>query len=195
MSLLESVRNNEKIDLHLCDAIDEIIVGDKTTSNRRTTTSSSRALDEFLKVLQGNTSIESIHLEKDFMGDLRHDCREKLLYALGRVQSLKELTLADALLQVRHISAMIQDAKSLRFLRLQNIVLQGVKSDFDECEEIIHSHDSTITKLEVVDCTAAIASLSLQGLSKDSTGSGRQKLVNNVPFVEDDMITPTRVLA
>ena len=126
MSLLESVRNNEKIDLHLCDAIDEIIVGDKTTSNRRTTTSSSRALDEFLKVLQGNTSIESIHLEKDFMGDLRQEHRERLLYALGRVKSLKELTLAVATPHgMRDDQLMASGDAMLCYSLFQNLIKNG----------------------------------------------------------------------
>lgn len=196
MSLLDSIRNNEILHLHLGDALDEIVfasVGQTTTSGgtlarrRPSSTTSKRIMGEFLRVLERNTSIASIHLEKDFMGDLRHDDRERLLYALGRVQSLKELILADALLQVRYISAMIQDAKSLRYLRLQNLVLQGVQSDFDDGEEIIHGPDCALSDLELVDCVPAIASVSLQGLSKNSTtGSNQQTLAPTnhvqVPF-------------
>ena len=196
MSLLESIRSNDIIHLHLRDSIDDIfVVGDGSDS---TTTSSTRrtrrrsfasAIGEFLVALERNTSIESMHLEKDFMADLRQEYRERLLYALGRVKSLRELTIADSLLQIRHLSLMIQDSKSLRYLCLQNIVLQGVKSDFDECEEIIHGHDCTKTDLELVNCMAAISNLSLQGLSKDKSGGTRRQtaLVTNATFGEGEM--------
>lgn len=187
MNLIESIRNNDIIDLHLCDAMDELCaVGKMTGSSRRSASTS--IFSEFLAALERNTSIESIHLEKDFMGDLRHDCRERLLYALGRIRSLKDLTLADALLQIRHISSLIEDAKSLQYLRLHNIVLQGVQSDFDAAEEIIHGHDCSMTHLEMVDCIAANSSVSSwQGLSKDPSHT-RQKMVTKSSFGEGDMI-------
>ena len=159
MSTLEQIQNNEVVDLHITAAADDVF--DK--------------LNDFLDALEQNTSIESIKLEQDFIGDLRNDARSKLLYSLGQVKNLKEVTLGDGLLQINDVTKMIQNAKSLRALHLRDMVLQGIESDFDACESALYQHGS-MKEFEMVDCSPAISSVSIDKLTKAgqkfTTGGG-----------------------
>lgn len=147
MTILEQIQNNEIVDLHVSAPADEVF--DKVNA--------------LLDALENNTSIESIRFETDFIGDLRNDDRAKLLYSIGQVKSLKEVTLGDGLLQINDVTKMIQSAKSLRSLHLRSMVLQGIESDFDACEAALYQHPC-MKEFEMDDCSPAIESISIEKL-------------------------------
>lgn len=122
-------------------------------------------LNEFFDALAANTSLESVKLTKDFIGDLRHDTRHKLLISLGKVPTLKEVYLGDGLLLVKDINTMVSDAKSLRSLTLENLVLQGVSEHFDAFETTLYGHPS-LKEFEIVECTPASDEASLEKLDR-----------------------------
>jgi len=149
MTLLEQIQNNDIVDIHIYTLADDVF----------------ERISLFFDALESNTSIETIRLEKDFIGDLRNDARSKLLYSIGQVKSLKEITLCDGLLQINDIAKMISNAKNLRALRLKSLILQGIASDFDACESALMQHGS-IKEFEIDNCSAAIEDISLEKLVK-----------------------------
>lgn len=150
MSILEQIQNNGIIDLRLSISADEAF---------------DNSFDDFLTALEENASIETIRFDQDFMGDLRSDSREKLMYALGQVKTLKDVYLAGGLFQIKHISGMINNAKHLQRLHLNGVVLQGVQADFDACEQTIQRH-SSLKEFHIQDCIPAVSTISLDKLSR-----------------------------
>jgi hypothetical protein len=149
MSILEQVKANSIKDLVIAAPAEEA-VGD---------------LHEFFKALQQNKSIGTVRLTDDFIGDLRHDTRHELLEALGQIPTLEEVYLADGLLMISDITAMISNAKTLRALTLKKLVLQGVEEHFSAAEAALFQHPS-LKEFEVVDCTPALKEASLDNLIK-----------------------------
>lgn len=149
--MLQKIKNNEISDLHISACAEDVFDN----------------IHEFFDALENNTSIDTVHLEKDFIGDLRNDARENLLKSLGKTKNLKELTLADGLLQINHLTKMVKSATSLRTLRLNKLVLQGVESDFDACEAALFQHPG-IKRFELEDCCPAIENISIDKLTKAS---------------------------
>ena len=148
MTILEQIQNNDIVDLHISAPADDVF----------------DSIMVFLDALEKNTSIESIKFQEDFIGDLRNDNRAQLLYAMGQVKNLKEVTIADGLLQVNDVTTMIQNATSLRVLRLRSLVLQGVQSDFDGCESSLYQHPC-LKEFEMDGCSPAIAEISIEKLT------------------------------
>jgi Ran GTPase-activating protein (RanGAP) involved in mRNA processing and transport len=149
--MLDQIINNEISDLHLSAFAEDIFEN----------------FHDFVDALASNTSLDTIHLDKDFIGDLRNDSREMLLKSLGKNKNLKELTLEDGLLQIGHVTTMVQAAKSLRTLRMKNLILQGVESDFDACESALYQHPC-IKEFEVIDCSPAVDHVSIEKLTNAS---------------------------
>jgi hypothetical protein len=150
MTILEQIQNNDIVDLHISAPADEVF---------------DHRMGPFYDALEQNTSIQTIHLEQDFIGDLRNDDRAKLLRSIGQVKSLKEVTLGDALMQINDITKMVKSAKSLRTLRLKSMVLQGVEADFDACEATLQHH-GCIKEFEMEDCEPAVEDISMDKLVK-----------------------------
>ena len=149
MSILEQIQNNDIVDIIISAAADDVF----------------DCLNDFLDALEQNSSIQCITLQKDFIGDLRNDDRAKLLYSIGQVKNLKEITLGDGLLQINDVTKMIKNAKSLRALRLRDLVLQGIESDFDACEAALYQH-GCIKEFEMEECSPAISGISVEKLSR-----------------------------
>jgi hypothetical protein len=147
MTLLEQIQANEITNVHVDNAADDVFEN----------------INAFLDAMGQNTSIESVHFEKEFIGDLRNDARTKLLKAIGQIPSIKEIRLGDALLQTVDITEMVTAAQALRALHLKNIVLQGVAEHFDACETALYkSH--TLKEFDLEDCFPAVRGLSLEKL-------------------------------
>lgn len=149
MSILEQIRNNAIVDIIISAAADDVF----------------DRLNDFLDALERNTSIETITLQKDFIGDLRNDDRSKLLFAIGQVKNLTEVTLGDGLLQINDITKMIKNAKSLRALHLRDLILQGIEEEFDACEAALYQH-GCIKEFEMNECSPAIPDISVEKLSR-----------------------------
>jgi Ran GTPase-activating protein (RanGAP) involved in mRNA processing and transport len=146
--MLEKIKSNSLSALHIATYADDVF----------------DEFSDFLEALQNNTSLDTIHLEKDFIGDLRSEARENLLKSLGSMKHLKELTLADGLLQISHVTKMVQSVPSLRTLRLKNLVLQGIESDFDACEAALYQHPG-IKEFEMENCGPALDHISINRLN------------------------------
>ncbi|KAG7361978.1 hypothetical protein IV203_025644 [Nitzschia inconspicua] len=126
---------------------------------------------DLTNALRANTSIEIVHFDEDFLGDLTSDSRFELLVSLGFVSSLKEVHLSTGLLMIKGISEMIKNAKSLRVLTLNDIVLQGTEDDFLACENLLYQHPN-LKQFEMHDCDAAVKEISLENLEK----AGKKKV-------------------
>jgi hypothetical protein len=117
----------------------------------------------FFEALEQNNTIETVRFEGEFIGDLRNNERSKLLKTLGKIPSLQEVHLEHGLLLVIDVTEMLVKAKILRALTMTNIVLQGIKEDFDACEAAIYQHPC-LKEFDVEGCTPAVSGISLQKL-------------------------------
>ncbi len=108
-------------------------------------------------------SIETVKLDKDFVGCLRHDDRSELLKTLGKIPSLKEVHLGDACLLVKDITTILVEAKGLVSFSLTTVVLQGDGACMDACELAVCQHPC-LKQFELIDCSTAIKDLSIDSL-------------------------------
>jgi hypothetical protein len=166
MTLLQQIQGNGITDLRITEGAD--VVFDN--------------LNALFDALEQNTTIEYVRFEHDFLGDLRNDARSKLLKALGKIPTLNELYLADALLQVSDITDLIVEVKGLRVLSLKKIVLQGVSKEFDACEAALFQHGS-LKEFDIEECTPAV-----QGISVEKLYNAGKKYVGNAGSIK--VITP-----
>jgi hypothetical protein len=147
MGILEDIKGNTVTELTLSVPVDEV----------------TEDIHDLFKALGANRSIESVHLNEDFIGDLRSNTRTELLTALASLPTLKEVHLADGLLMVQGVGEMVVKAKSLRVLSLKNIVLQGEEDNFKACERALYQHPN-LKEFEMIDCDAALKDVKLDGL-------------------------------
>jgi hypothetical protein len=147
MSILEKIQANEITNLRISDADDDLLDNSH----------------KLIEALKNNTSIVSVRFDADFLGCLRNDARSKLAKAIGKIPSLQEVHLEDALLMVMDIADMLEQAKSLRVLKLNNLVLQGVSEHFDACETALYQH-GCLKEFAMDDCIPAMKEISLEKL-------------------------------
>jgi Ran GTPase-activating protein (RanGAP) involved in mRNA processing and transport len=157
MTILPQIQGNGITDLRITEGAD--VVFDN--------------MNALFEALEQNTTIETVHFEQDFLGDLRHDARSKLLKALGKIPTLNEVRFADALLQVSDIADLIVKVKGLRTLTLKNMVLQGISEHFDACEAALYQHGS-LKEFDIEECTPAVRGISLEKLCN----AGKKYAVN-----------------
>ncbi|CAJ1902023.1 unnamed protein product [Cylindrotheca closterium] len=152
MSVLEQIKSNTISELNLSQDADEI--------TERTS--------EIVDALRSNKSIVSVRFEGEFLGAMRNDSRLEVVEAIGAIPTLQLVYLADTLLVVSGIANMLCKATGLRELSINNIVLQGIGSDFSFFEATLASHNSLkIFKMEK--CRPAVAEISLDGLTTSTT--------------------------
>jgi hypothetical protein len=149
MSLLAQIQANEIINLRVSDTDDELLDN----------------VHKFIAAVEQNHTLESMHFEKDFLGCLRNDARSELLQSLGQVSSLQQVHLADACLLVSDIALLLMQAKSLRVLKMNKLVLQGVEKDFDAFEMALLQH-GCLKEFEMELCIAAVKTITLDKLEQ-----------------------------
>jgi hypothetical protein len=147
MSILENIQANDMTNLYISDVDDELF----------------DFCHRLIEALETNTSITSVRFDADFLGCLRSDARSKLVEAIGKIPLLQEVHLEDALLTVIAITNMILQAKSLRVLTLNNVVLQGLSEHFDACATALYQH-VCLKEFGVEDCIPAVKDISLEKL-------------------------------
>ena len=138
MNIIEEIRANEVVNLHLTADPDEYF-GD---------------ISEMIAALKDNTSIESIQFDKDFIGCVFGRERGELLDQVAKLPNLKEVFLGDAGLMVEFIVSLLKNAKSLRKITLHRLVMQGTQKDFDGLEAALYQHGS-LKDFEMEDCVAS----------------------------------------
>jgi hypothetical protein len=102
MTTLNQIRTNEITDLNLCNLPEDIFDD----------------LTELYAALDQNTTIETVRLDKDFIGYLCNETRSQVLEVIGKLPLLREVHIGDALLMVDGITKMIVQAKNLKCLTL-----------------------------------------------------------------------------
>ena len=147
MSVLEQIKNNAISDLHLEAGADDVFDN----------------INDFFDALPENSSLETIKLENDFIGDLRNTERTQLLEALAKVRNLQELYLADGLFMVNDLTKFAMSHKRIRKLTLKDILFQGVEEHFNACELALYGHGS-LKEFKMEDCTSAVDGISLEKL-------------------------------
>jgi hypothetical protein len=149
MSLLAQIQANEIINLRVSDTDDELLDN----------------AHKFIAALKQNHTLESIHFENEFLGCIRNDARSELLRSLGQVTSLQQVHMAGACVLVSDIALLLMQAKSLRVLKMNKLVLQGVADDFNACEMALFQH-GCMREFEMEQCFPAMKEVSLDKLEK-----------------------------
>jgi hypothetical protein len=124
MTIIEEIRTNQVVDLHLNDVPKEYFA----------------EISEMIAALKDNTSIESIKFDKDFIACVFGKERGELLDQVAKLPNLKEVSLGDAGLMVEVIVTLLKNAKSLRKISLHRLVMQGTQKDFDGLEAALYQH-------------------------------------------------------
>ena len=138
MTIIEDIRANQIVDLHLKDVPAEYF-GDTI---------------DMIAALKDNTSIESIQFDKDFIACVFGKERGQLLDQVAQLPNLKEVFLGDAGLMVEFIVSLLKNAKSLRKITLHRLVMQGTQKDFDGLEAALHQHRS-LKDFQMEECVAS----------------------------------------
>ena len=147
MSLFDQIQDNAITNLRLNDTDEEMI--DRAT----------RLID----VISRNTSIETIHFDGEYLGCLRGDARSELIEMIGQLPNLHEVHMGHSCLHITGITQMLLGAKTLRVLKLDDMVLQGIEEDFQACETALYAHMS-LKEFDLVDCNAAVEGVSVESL-------------------------------
>jgi hypothetical protein len=146
MSIIQQIQNNTITNLRVSDEDEDVIEN----------------IHQVIEALEKNKTILSVTFHNDFLGCLRNDARSELMNSLGRITSLQEAHLEDALLMVSDVAKLLVQAKGLKVLTLKNIVLQGVKEHFDACEMALY-HGS-VKDFRMESCIPALEEISLVSL-------------------------------
>jgi hypothetical protein len=137
MAILEGIRANQVVDLHL-NAVPEEYFGETS---------------DMTDALKDNTSIESIGFDKDFLACVYGRERGEILDQVAKLPNLKEVFLGDALLRADDIASLLKNAKGLKNISLHHLVLQGTKNDFEGLEAVLYQHGS-LKYFQMEDCIA-----------------------------------------
>ena len=139
MTIIEDIRANQVVDLHLKNDIPKAYF--KETS-------------KMVDALTDNTSIESVQFDKDFIGCVFGNERGELLNQVAKLPNLKEVFLGDAGLMVDAIATLLKNAKGLKKMSLHRLVMQGIEKDFNGLEAVLYQHGS-LKAFEMDDCVAS----------------------------------------
>jgi hypothetical protein len=145
MTIIEEIRANQVVDLHLNDVPAEYF----------------GEISELIAALEDNTSIESIQFDKDFIGCVFGKGRGELLNQVAKLPNLKEVFLGDAGLMVDAIATLLKNVKGLKKMTLHRLVMQGVQKDFDVLEAVLYQHGS-MKDFQMEECEAANEDIDLE---------------------------------
>jgi hypothetical protein len=115
--------------------------------------------------LKENTSLESVRLDKDFIACLFGRERGELMGQLAKLPNLKEVHLGDLGLMVQVLTNLVNEAKGLRELTLERVVLQGIQQDFDMLETALHQHTG-LKNFQMNGCIAAHEGIDIETILK-----------------------------
>jgi hypothetical protein len=145
MTIIEAIRANKVVDLHLNDVPAEYF-GDTS---------------DMIVALKDNTSIEAIKFDKDFIACVFGKERGELLVQVAKLPNLKEVFLGDAGLMVEFIVSLLKTANSLRKITLHRLVMQGTQKDFDGLEAALYQHGS-LKDFQMEDCVASNENIDME---------------------------------
>jgi hypothetical protein len=149
MTILDQIRGNDITDLHLHDVPESYFEESK----------------ELIDALKENKSLESVRMDKDFIACLFGEDRDDLLGQLGKLPNLKEVNLGDVGVMVQVLTNLVTDAKGLRELTLECVVMQGIQDHFDILETVFHQHTG-LKDFQMNDCVSAIEGIDMEKIMK-----------------------------
>ena len=147
MTIIEQIKSNSITKLRLSWHDDEAVDN----------------IHSLIEAIEKNSSILTIEFVDEFLGCLRNDARSDVIRALTFIPCLQEVRLEDALVAIPDITDLLVKVKGLKVLTLKNILLQGIKSDFDATEMALHQHCS-IKEFSLQDCRPAVSGISMDTL-------------------------------
>jgi hypothetical protein len=150
MSVLEQIQGNHVTDLIISKSVDEYC-----------------DVFKLMSALSKNKSIQSIRLEGDFLDDLSSIKRGEVLESIIPIPTLKTVHLGDSFLFTSDIAKMLGGIPDLEQLTLEQLVLQGIKVDFDLLESNLLAH-SSLKSFKMVECCTAISDISLEKLNQSA---------------------------
>ena len=102
---------------------------------------------ELIEALQGNTSIEYIRLDRDFLPGLEESDLALVMGALGKLSALKEAHIMHAILPATAFAAFIKHAKNVEIVELGSVELQGTPEEIQNMAAALGSHGALKTFL------------------------------------------------
>jgi hypothetical protein len=145
MTILDDIRSNTITTLHLSSVPKDYFAETK----------------ELVSALEGNTSLEKVIFDKDFLSCVYGSERGHILDAVADLKNIHEVQIADVCLEVNILTQFISSARGLRSFTLERMVLQGVQSDFDDLEsELLQS--TGVKTFHINDCVTANVGIDLE---------------------------------
>jgi hypothetical protein len=162
MTIIEEIRANQVVELHL-SAVPEEYFGE---------------INEMIAALKENTSIESIHFDKDFIGCVFGRERGELLNQVAMLPNLKEVLLGDAGLLVQVTVTLLKNAKGLKKITLQRLVMQGTQKDFDGLEAALYQHGS-LKDFQMNECVASNEDIDMEKIMNAGKNFSTTSMIDN----------------
>lgn len=97
-------------------------------------------LHEFIDALRGNTTIDYVRLDRDFLPCMDDDFRADFFTAVGKLPALTEAHIWHASLPVTVLANFIKEATKLEYLELGCLEIEGSEEDFKVVSEAIKGH-------------------------------------------------------
>jgi hypothetical protein len=153
MSVLEQIEGNDVTNLILSKSADEYCDN----------------IFKLMSALSNNKSIQSIRLEGDFLDDLSSIKRGEVLESIIPIPTLMTVHLGYSFLLASDIAKVLGGTPDLLELNLEQLVLQGIKVDFDLLESNLHAHSSLkLNFFRMDECCTAISDSSLENLNESA---------------------------
>ena len=132
------------------------------------------------KALAQNYSVNVIRLN-EYLACLRNDDRTEFIEAIGSALSIQEVHIDGGLIQVDDLVALLFCAKTLKVLKLKNVVLQVIQEHFQELERSLYHKDLKDFALEnVTPAVEGIDTSNLVHLVSEKKGGGPVPIVVQV---------------
>ena len=147
-SVIEKIKNNEILILELKEAPEDYF----------------EDAEEFMEALTGNTSINTVMFTHDFLGCVYGKDRAVLIESISKLPNLESVTLSQSLLKVAALTTLLRNAKGLKTLTLNELVLQGLMDDFSDLELVLNQHCS-MKEFSMNGCLSPVEGVNLEKLA------------------------------
>jgi Ran GTPase-activating protein (RanGAP) involved in mRNA processing and transport len=148
-------------------------------------------LNDLIKALGNNTTIDYVRFDRDFLPCMDDDMRGPFFNAVGKIPSLTEAHIWHASFPVKVLSDFINEARKLNYLELGCLEVEGNEQEFKEVEKAIKDHPSltgfTMSDFSLRDETVVIDGLietlatipNLRQVKLEVTHSRRRSIVGS----------------
>ncbi|KAL3917589.1 MAG: hypothetical protein SGILL_004643, partial [Bacillariaceae sp.] len=138
MGIVDDIKANEVGTLHLSEAPEDYFT----------------ETEVFCQAMGGNTSIEKVIFDKDFLACSVGNQRRDIVSTLGKLPNVKSVVLEDSLLNIGIcVTNLTKSSKTLEELVMENCLLQGTPEHFELLKSAI-SDNPNFKTLRIQNCTA-----------------------------------------